>query len=411
MVRLHHVDERALRASLDGRHRHDDRALAHVEQQPHVDELIGEQRAVLVREDRLQPGRPGRLVDLVVGGEERARGDVVAVGAVVGLHRQRLPGRQLLHDGREVVLGDREHHRDRLELRDDDQAVRIARVDHVADVEQAEPDPSADGGGDASVLELEAGGVDQRLVHPDRALELADRRALVVDLLLGDELPREQLAVASEVDLRVLELRLVARELALGLRQLRREGPGVDLGEEVSLVHELALLEGHPDQLAVDAALHRDGVEGEHRAEPGQVHRHVAFSRRRRHHGHARADRLAGRLGGGRLPARPGGAQLVGGPGEEEEGHEPGPAAGPRPPHACLPLRRPRAVHPPRLRWRRAGMHLHALAAEPEPGGRCRALLVQGCATMRRPVGVPTPRMKTPTTAVTSSSRRSPSAR
>src|SRR5207245_1196432 len=82
---------------------------------------------------------------------------------------------------------------------------------------------------------------------------------------------------------------------------------------------------------AGDAALHRDGVEGEHRAEPGQVHRHVAFSRRRRHHGHARADRLAGRLGGGRLPARPGGAQLVGGPGEEEEGHEPGPAAGPRP--------------------------------------------------------------------------------
>ena len=43
--------------------------------------------------------------------------------------------------------------------------------------------------------------------------------------------------------------------------ELHLERPRIDLGEQVALVDELAFLEGHVHQLAVDAAAHRDGVE------------------------------------------------------------------------------------------------------------------------------------------------------
>ena len=77
--------------------------------------------------------------------------------------------------------------------------------------------------------------------------------------------------VALERATGIVELRLVARELALGLLQLHLERTRVDLGEQVPLLHQLPLAEGDVDELTVDAALHGDGVEGGHRAEPGQV--------------------------------------------------------------------------------------------------------------------------------------------
>ena len=90
-----------------------------------------------------------------------------------------------------------------------------------------------------------------------------------------------QVAIAHEVELRVLELRRVARQLPFGLRQLHLERPRIDFRQQVALVHELPFLKRHLDQLPVDAAPHRHRVEGGHRAEPGQVHRHVALPHRR----------------------------------------------------------------------------------------------------------------------------------
>ena len=49
--------------------------------------------------------------------------------------------------------------------------------------------------------------------------------------------------VACEVELRVLQQRLVAGELALVLGEQRLVGPGIDLGEVVARLDGLALAE------------------------------------------------------------------------------------------------------------------------------------------------------------------------
>ena len=87
-IGLHDVHDRALGALLDRRGRHDGGPALDVEPEMRVDELTGEQAAIGVREDRLEPDGPrGRVEreDLIVtaadGGEQYAvrRADSQAV--------------------------------------------------------------------------------------------------------------------------------------------------------------------------------------------------------------------------------------------------------------------------------------------------------------------------------------------
>jgi hypothetical protein len=55
---------------------------------------------------------------------------------------------QSLHHALHVVLGNREHGADRLQLRDDDDAVGVGRAHDVAGIDLAQADASADGAGD-----------------------------------------------------------------------------------------------------------------------------------------------------------------------------------------------------------------------------------------------------------------------
>ena len=60
-----------------------------VDQQPHVDELVREQNAVVgIGESRAQLERAGRGVDLVVEVRQRAGRELLDVGAVEGRHLQ-----------------------------------------------------------------------------------------------------------------------------------------------------------------------------------------------------------------------------------------------------------------------------------------------------------------------------------
>ena len=72
LVGLDDVDERRLRAALDRRARHDHGAAERVDEQARVDELVREERPVLVRKRRLQLDGAGGRIDLVVDGEQRA---------------------------------------------------------------------------------------------------------------------------------------------------------------------------------------------------------------------------------------------------------------------------------------------------------------------------------------------------
>ena len=142
-------------------------------------------------------------------------------------------------------------------------------------IDQADAGAAVDGRDDPRVVELRARIVDDGLIDLELRGELIDQRALRVDRLLARQILRLQLRVALEIELRILELRLV---LHLGRHRLlvgRLIRTRIDLREQIALVHRLPLGERDPLQLAVDARRHRDGVESLHRAETLQINRHV----------------------------------------------------------------------------------------------------------------------------------------
>src|SRR5581483_7830738 len=121
--------------------------------------------------------------------------------------------------------------RDRLELRDDDDAVGIAGLDDVAWVDLSQAKATADRSGDAGVGELQPRVIDLARVYTHRAFVLAYERGLGVDLLLGDRVLLEERVVPLEIELCILEQRSVARELSLRLLQLHLEGARIDFRE------------------------------------------------------------------------------------------------------------------------------------------------------------------------------------
>src|SRR5581483_10530618 len=176
-----------------------------------------------------------------------------------------------------------------------------------------------DRGRNLGVLDLELRLVDRGLVALDRPARLVDRGAHRVDLLLRDrELARLlvlRLLEALQVELGVLELRLVARELALRLLELDLEGPRVDLEEDLILLDELPLLEADLLELAVHPRADRDGVECRHRPRGREVDLEVALLRRR-HDDRRRAPRLRG---GGLFTVGPGAAARAERDGEDAD--------------------------------------------------------------------------------------------
>src|SRR5439155_1677232 len=78
----------------------------------------------------------GGGIDLVVGRRERSRGELRLLLAVPGFNRDRLARLHALEHGRDAVLRHGEDHGYRLQLRDDDQAVGIARTHDVAGIDE-----------------------------------------------------------------------------------------------------------------------------------------------------------------------------------------------------------------------------------------------------------------------------------
>ncbi len=275
---VHDVHERALLAVLDCDVRDDELIGQRIHQQVHVHELLGEQRVILVVEHRLQPRRARRAVDLVVHREERARRDLLRVVAVERLHRQMRALPQLLRDLRQRILRNREQHRDRLQLGDHHHARRVAGVDDVPGVHQAQARDTRDRGGDLRVDELQLRVVDVGGVLLGGRFVLRDQRDLRVELLLRHGVGLDQLAVAIDVHLGVAEQRLVVRERGFREFELNLIRSRVDLGEHLAFLDVVAFLEVHLHELAVDARLERHRVERRHVAEAVQHDRDARTS-------------------------------------------------------------------------------------------------------------------------------------
>ncbi len=94
--------------------------------------------------------------------------------------------------------------------------------------------------------------------------------------VLGDEL-----GVARDVALGLLELGLGAGEQAFDLLDLRFDRAAVEREQEIALVHQRAVAEMHAGDLAVDARLDRDAGDRGHGAERLDANRNGLLDRGR----------------------------------------------------------------------------------------------------------------------------------
>jgi hypothetical protein len=159
-------------------------------------------------------------------------------------------------------------------------------VHHVAGIDQAHTRDAIDGRADVRIVQHQLGLLDLRLIGFHRTFQLSDQNALVIRLLLRDELVLGYAGVALEVDLAALQLCLIAGQSTLGLMELDSIVTRIDERQEGSALDELALLKGHAVQATIHLGSDGHGLVGGHRAEPVESHRHVARNDLGCDHGH-----------------------------------------------------------------------------------------------------------------------------
>ena len=185
-IGLDQVDILSRCGALDRGRRDQRHALLLLHQEVNVHELLREQHLVLVGKRETQPNIPGGGIDLVIDGRERSGPEFAIVGAVPYFRRQLLSGVPPLENLRQIVLGHREHHSDRLNLRDHHQAVRVGGMNDVARVHQAQSHTAGDLRRDMAIDQIQFRSIDRALIGLHRADQLVDQRFLGGALLFGN---------------------------------------------------------------------------------------------------------------------------------------------------------------------------------------------------------------------------------
>ena len=129
-------------------------------------------------------------------------------------------------------------------------------MDDVADVDLPDAGHAIDRRGQPGIAELDLGLLDHRLVGLDRALQLRDLRLLRVGQLRRRKAFVLQLRIAAEIGHGIVELRLIAIAIGGHLVELRLVRPRIDLGEQVAGLDGLPFGEGDLGELALDLAAH-----------------------------------------------------------------------------------------------------------------------------------------------------------
>ena len=178
-------------------------------------------------------------------------------------------------DVAELLLRQGEQHRERLQLRDDDDAVRVRGMHDVALVDLADAGAAGDRRNDLGVVEDRLGVVDLRLIELHLGFLLRHRHFLGVELLARDRVAGHELRVAFEIEPRVGERRFVQRLLRHRLIVGGLIGGGVDLRQHIAALDLLAFGVVDAEQLAVDLRPHRHRVQGSDGADAVEIDRHV----------------------------------------------------------------------------------------------------------------------------------------
>ena len=186
-------------------------------------------------------------------------------------------------DGRQVLLGDAEVHKNRGECMDRHQR-HVVRLHQIARVHQQVPGAPRDGRVDLAITQVELGPVHRRQVAGQRRARAFDAglggpRGCMRDLGIGPRLvglrarsqpSLLQLGLQGGVGVRVLRLRRVARQRRFGLGDLRAVShdagfrlaerllirPRVDGEQQIALGDVLPFREAGANQLAGDLRFH-----------------------------------------------------------------------------------------------------------------------------------------------------------
>jgi len=161
----------------------------------------------------------------------------------------------------------------------DTQISLVRQYEPALVVDQAQVDAAKLNVTYTKILAPLTGRIGLRLVDHERGFILTDQRDLRVVLLAGDGVLGDQLLVAFQVDLRILQQRLVLLLLADRLLERHVVRPRIDHGQEVALLDHLAFLELDLDELAGDLGLHVDGVERRDRSQGIENNRNIALGR------------------------------------------------------------------------------------------------------------------------------------
>ncbi len=117
------------------------------------------------------------------------------------------------------------------------------RLHEVALVHATNADATPYGRRDRCVREPHFFRGDGRIARLDAGPQLFDERGLLLDALAGDDVLILEIAVAGEVYLGHLELRLFARSFGLGLRESGGDGAVVDAREHGAPLDDLTFRE------------------------------------------------------------------------------------------------------------------------------------------------------------------------
>ena len=191
----------------------------------------------------------------------------------------------LLLDLRQTRLRESEDQRNRVDLGDDDEAVRGGRTDDVAHIDLTNSDHAIDRRHQAREAELHIRGVNQRLIGLDSRLQLPHLRLLGLDQLWRGPAFVSQCGVASEIGLGIDELGLIAFQVSSVLVDQGLIGTWIDLREQVAGMHGLAFGEVDAHDLPLDLGAHDVGVVRNHRADTAKIDRHVMLGDRSSHDG------------------------------------------------------------------------------------------------------------------------------
>ena len=174
-------------------------------------------------------------------------------------------------DVTEVFLRHGEAYEDRPDLVDHHERICRVRPHQVAFPDQQPPGPSRDRGADRRPLKVELGVRNRGGVGADRGLEGFAGGSFRFIVRLGHIVLSHELCVTGRIRHRTLRLRLVPGEHRLRLLECRLERAGVDLEQELSGRHVVALPERHTRQDPGHLRLDRRGLARLDRACPGQL--------------------------------------------------------------------------------------------------------------------------------------------